>query len=402
MAQTSSNSVVRGSGAGAGGVDPGYFRHVLGQYPTGVVVVTAMDAQGQPIGMTVGSFTSVSLEPALVAFLPDRSSKSWEALRASGGRFCVNVLDAAQEQVGRLVATRQGDKFDGIDWALSPAGNPVIAGAVAWIDCDTEAIHDAGDHQIVIGRVSDLGLGTGEAPLLFFRGGYGSFVPQSLVARDAELLTQLRMIDLARPHMERLASRLDTEVNAIVLVRGELVLAAAVGRSAIALDPTRVGERIPFVAPLGSCFAAFAGEEIRQPWLSTISDHVGELQMARLASVPDLVRERGYAVALGHSRSSDLERTSMLRHEGLASEGELREAIARVVDGYNRAYLAETVELRSLSAPVFGPAGDVVFTLTAWGPPGEVSCHVVDSYAMAVLEAAADATSALGGRRRVV
>ena len=87
-------------------MDPKHFRQVLGQYPTGVVIVTSVSAQGEALGMTVGSFTSVSLDPPLVAFLPDKASSSWKALRESGPRFCVNVLAAQQEDVCRAVASR--------------------------------------------------------------------------------------------------------------------------------------------------------------------------------------------------------------------------------------------------------------------------------------------------------
>ncbi|MEV0666483.1 flavin reductase family protein [Actinomadura luteofluorescens] len=164
-------------GTGAPVIDPDRFRHVLGHYPTGVVVVTALDPSGTAIGMTVGSFTSVSLDPPLVAFLPDKGSSSWRALRASGERFCVNVLAAGQEDVCRAVAVRKTDKFHDIGWRPSPAGNPVIDGAVAWIDCVTEQLHDAGDHHIVVGRVTHLQAGDEETPLLFHRGAYGSFNP---------------------------------------------------------------------------------------------------------------------------------------------------------------------------------------------------------------------------------
>lgn len=160
-----------------GVIDPTRFRQVLGHYPTGVVVVTALDPAGTPIGMTVGSFTSVSLDPPLVAFLPDKGSSSWRALRESGERFCVNVLSAAQEDICRAVAMRKTDKFHDIGWHPSPAGHPVIDGAIAWIDCTTEQLHDAGDHHIVVARVDHLQEGDGNPPLLFHQGTYGTFTP---------------------------------------------------------------------------------------------------------------------------------------------------------------------------------------------------------------------------------
>src|SRR5271170_6112265 len=95
-------------------IDPGRFREVLGQYPTGVVVVTAISPNGDAVGMTVGSFTSVSLDPPLVAFIPAKLSSSWKALRESGRSIGVNVLAADQEDVCRAMVKRKDRKFDGI------------------------------------------------------------------------------------------------------------------------------------------------------------------------------------------------------------------------------------------------------------------------------------------------
>lgn len=169
---------VAANGTGTPVIDPAHLRRVLGHYPTGVVVVTALDAAGTAVGMTVGTFTSVSLNPPLVAFLPNKDSSSWRTLRASGDRFCVNVLSADQEDVCRAVAMRKTDKFHDIGWHPSPEGNPVISGAVVWMDCVTEQIHDAGDHYIVVARVLHLQEGDGDTPLVFHRGAYGTFAPR--------------------------------------------------------------------------------------------------------------------------------------------------------------------------------------------------------------------------------
>ena len=220
--------------------------------------------------MTVGSFTSVSLDPPLVAFLPDKKSGSWRAIRASGDRFCVNILSAEQEGVCRAIAARKTDKFDGIPWRPSPSGSPVIAGAVAFVDCTIENVHDAGDHDIVVGRVGHLDVENASHPLLFFRGGYGSFIPLSLAAGDADLLDQLRLVDLARSPMEELAAEFDTELIAMTLVRDQLVLAAAAGRARTGVAPTRVGVRAPFMPPIGSVFAAWGGDQVLQRWLAQL------------------------------------------------------------------------------------------------------------------------------------
>ena len=156
--------------------DPRYFRDVLGHYPTGVSIVTSVDADGAPVGMTVGTFNSVSLSPPLVAFYPDRKSGTWARI-AQAKRFCVNVLAYDQEAVCRRFASRDRDKFVGLAHSLSPAGLPIIDEVVAWLDCDSYAVHEAGDHDIVLGEVKALAVLRAVHPLLFHRGGYGRFAP---------------------------------------------------------------------------------------------------------------------------------------------------------------------------------------------------------------------------------
>ena len=154
-------------------IDGATFRHVLGHYPTGVCVVTAIEPSGAPVGMAVGSFTSVSLDPPLVAFLPDKASATWQRI-AGAGRFCVNVLASDQEQICRQFAARGIDKFAGVSHRLSANGSPVLDGVLAWIDCTLHAVHEAGDHFIVLGEVIELDIARPGQPLLFFRGKYGA------------------------------------------------------------------------------------------------------------------------------------------------------------------------------------------------------------------------------------
>lgn len=153
--------------------DSADFRRILGHYPTGVCAVTAMD-EDRPVGMIVGSFTSVSLDPPLVAFFPDRKSSSWPRIEKAK-RFCVNVLSEHQRDVCKALSSRAENKFEAIEYRLSNAGLPIIEHALAWIDCDLDAVHEAGDHYIVIGKVHSLAVEHTHLPLLFFRGGYGQF-----------------------------------------------------------------------------------------------------------------------------------------------------------------------------------------------------------------------------------
>ncbi|CAN5353032.1 flavin reductase family protein [soil metagenome] len=149
------------------------FRRILGHYPTGICAITAMK-DGAPVGMVVGSFTSVSLDPPLVAFFPDRNSTSWPKIEAAG-RFCVNVLGAQQQDVCKALSSKSDNKFDAVRYRLSSQGLPIVSGSVAWIECELDTVHEAGDHFIVIGRVHALDLEHDHRPLLFFQGGYGQF-----------------------------------------------------------------------------------------------------------------------------------------------------------------------------------------------------------------------------------
>ncbi len=154
-------------------IDEARYRQVLGHFATGVTVVTGMDA-GHPVGLAVNSFTSVSLLPALVAFCVSTRSTTWPRLRPAGA-FCVNILADDQEHVARAFAARGLDRFQGIGWQPSPAGAPILAGALAWLDCTVEDEHPAGDHDIVVGRVRAMSVEHEGRPLVFYRGGYGRF-----------------------------------------------------------------------------------------------------------------------------------------------------------------------------------------------------------------------------------
>ena len=154
-------------------IDSAKYRQVLGHFPTGVTVITAAN-DGVPVGMAVGSFSSVSLDPPLVAFFAGNSSTSWPKIKATGA-FCVNILAEDQEGVCRRFSSKDEDKFAGLGWRPTSSGAPLLDGVLAWIDCDIESVIDAGDHVCVMGRVRELEIAHDGAPLLFFRGGYGRF-----------------------------------------------------------------------------------------------------------------------------------------------------------------------------------------------------------------------------------
>ena len=155
------------------------FRNVLSNYPTGVSIVTGDVPDQGPVGLVVGTFTSLSLEPALVSFMPAKSSTSWPKIQSSGA-FCVNVLGANQGELCRQFSAPGGNKFEGVDWSPAATGSPILSGVMAWVDCRIEQVFDSGDHQIVVGRVVDLRVETDEHPMTFLRGSFGEVhLPQA-------------------------------------------------------------------------------------------------------------------------------------------------------------------------------------------------------------------------------
>jgi 3-hydroxy-9,10-secoandrosta-1,3,5(10)-triene-9,17-dione monooxygenase reductase component len=146
------------------------FRDVLGRFCTGVTVVTSMSG-GEPVGMTCQSFSSVSLDPPLVLFCPAKGSRAWPRMQRAGF-FCVNLLSHDQLELSNGFAAKGTDKFAGVSWRPSATGAPLLDGVLGWVDCTIYAVHEAGDHYVVIGRVMDLGVEDAPHPLLFYRGRY--------------------------------------------------------------------------------------------------------------------------------------------------------------------------------------------------------------------------------------
>ena len=154
----------------ARGVTPERLRHVMRHFPTGVAVVSAVSEEG-PLGLAVGSFVSVSLEPPLVGFFVGRTSTTWPRIEPLG-RFCVNVLGEDDEDISRAFAASGGDKFGGVAWRESPHGSPILDGALAWFDCATHEVSEAGDHLFVLADVLEASAQSGGRPLIFCHGVY--------------------------------------------------------------------------------------------------------------------------------------------------------------------------------------------------------------------------------------
>ncbi|MCF6445388.1 flavin reductase [Nereida sp. MMG025] len=148
------------------------FRDALGQYGTGVCVITTRTSENQIVGMTANSFASVSLDPPLVLWSPAKSSRRFEAF-SEAPHYAIHVLGTAHTHVAADFV-REANAFSGLSFGVNAHGVPLLEDCIARFECDTDVIHDAGDHAIIVGRVTNVAMGAG-APLMFQGGRYGDF-----------------------------------------------------------------------------------------------------------------------------------------------------------------------------------------------------------------------------------
>lgn len=152
-------------------VEPGLFREIMSSFPSGVVVLTALGADGKPHGLTVSAFCPVSLQPPLVLACVDRSSNTLPEIRRSGF-FTINILQAGRQELARLMATKAPDKFETLRWTAAPvagAGPVLELEAAAYACCQIEQELEAGDHLVFVGRVLAGGVFDGRTPLVYHR-----------------------------------------------------------------------------------------------------------------------------------------------------------------------------------------------------------------------------------------
>ena len=324
--------------------DSARMRETLGHFPTGVALITAIDSDGSPVGMVVGSFTSVSLDPPLVA-----------------------------------------------------SGSPVVDGSVSWIDCSVDSVQQLGDHFLVVGEVRNLGVAHPEPPLVFFQGGYGRFANASLVAApDGELIEAVRTAEVARPHLDAISERLGMGCEVISQVGNDIVYVAAAGSA-----PTNVGSalgmRVPLIAPVGEQVMAWADAGERTKWLdrgSVIAPEARDAYLARL----DLARERGWSISLVSPDKEigfyDALRSFTHVDPTPAREREFKTTIAAMSDSYGPVDLVEggSYDIRSIVVPVLGDEGVPRLYLRLVNLPSASSAASIRTW-IAQLQATAQAVS---------
>jgi 3-hydroxy-9,10-secoandrosta-1,3,5(10)-triene-9,17-dione monooxygenase reductase component len=157
-------------------IEPAEFRSVLGAYPTGVCVVTGQN-HGHKLGITIGSFTAISLDPPLVGFFIDQASRRWPPI-AEAGRFCVNILGIHQLRECQFFTRQQAAEFTRFIESPAGTGMPVIEDAIAWVECEVNEIRRFGDHDLVTGKVMSLSRGRNGTPLVFWSGSFRELAEQ--------------------------------------------------------------------------------------------------------------------------------------------------------------------------------------------------------------------------------
>lgn len=343
--------------------DPRAFRDVMGHYPTGVVVVTGI-VDGDPVGMVVGTFSSVSLEPPLVSFMPMTTSGTYATLRRAEN-ICISVFADDQQPQCRILAGKDPEKFDKVAWTPNAEGVPQIDGAVAHIHGRIAQEVEAGDHYITLVAVDDLAVHRATAPLLFFQGGYGSFSTKGLTAHvDESLISAVRVAETARPQLDALAERYGCSAAALVQVSAvdQTIGASSYGKDSNADE--RIGVRIPLIPPLGEAAVAWS-EEQTDAWVGRIFPKDEDVIKGYLDTAAR-IREQGYAIS---DIAGDDESYSRLG-EAMAewADGELTPARDRAVRGviaesgkhFGGSISAEDkgLDLASIVVPVLDPTSE--------------------------------------------
>src|SRR5690348_1438387 len=154
-------------------IDADLFRRVMGSFASGVSIVTTIEPDGQPRGFTASGLSSLSLDPRLLLICVSAKSATLAAIQGRDA-FTVNILTEAQRELAQRFASRQENKFAGVDWRAGATGTPVLDGALAYAECRVFRIYEGGDHVIILGEI--VAAGAGDAvPLLYFRGRYGVY-----------------------------------------------------------------------------------------------------------------------------------------------------------------------------------------------------------------------------------
>lgn len=370
--------------------DPKTFRNVMGHYPTGVAIVTGRANDGDLLAMVVGTFSSVSLDPPLVSFMPMKSSKTFARMRECSS-LCINIVGGEQEEEMLGIARRWENKLDGVDWYMSPSGDPVLKNAIAWIDTSISSIIEAGDHWITLCEVHDMDITNPVSPLLFFQGGYGSFVGTSLIARlSHEILPAIHAAHSAGNSLDALAQTIGCEVSVFAAVSEDEFATVFHALAPGATEEHSFASRLPIVPPIGDTYMFNKSAEVQERWFRKLNDpseEILEMHRKRL----NLVKENMYLIAhLPDEGSSAYEQMVQASKEYKnarltpADERAIHQLIGSTTVDYKQRELMDDkrYNIGSIVFPVKDPNCDYTMTLRIGqlpqNVPGSTVTHWID------------------------
>lgn len=375
-----------------------WWRTALGEYPTGVAIITGRDPEtGTPVGLVVGSFSAVSDDPPIISFMATRASRTYELLRR-GGEIGVSVLGAEHEQLCREFARDPGKRFQTGDWVETTNGCLRLADSVVWFGASIRQAVEAGDHDVVLADVSSFGVGAGEAglPLIFLKGGYGSFAVPSLEFNPQAVGISVRQADAIRHAVDRVARELNVFCF-IATVAKESVIVLSAANVSETEGASVIGQAFPFAAPLASVLAAWGSEERVKIWEENSRHLLGVVDRPHMRRMLDQVRERGHSVSVGESVGAAF--------DVIAGNPESRYAdFSRLwleMDREDRE-LADSdrphEHVQAIAVPVFGADGHAEFELYLSGLGRGLSPERFEEIRRRAVQVAAELTASFGGR----
>ncbi|WP_432559047.1 flavin reductase family protein [Granulicoccus sp. GXG6511] len=385
--------------------DPQQLRSVLGHYPTGVTIVTGIAPDGEALALVVGTFTSVSLDPPLVSFLPMKESSTFARLSECDA-LCINVLTADQEGLCRTIASRRSDKLAEVGWSPAPSGAPVLDGCLAWLDVRLEQSIEAGDHWIALCRVLDLAVVNPVAPLLFFQGGYGSFVVPSLIARiDADIEAGVHEAVASRSELESLADEIGGHCTLLKVVNRDELTAVAMAAGRTGTPNAGLGRRLPIIPPIADAWVAMLGEEEQAYWLSKAAG-ADEARLETYRRRLEFCREHGYLLSFARPDEEvafeSLHEATTTYAERRPTPAEIREIRQRITaatppESYGMRPLEEggRYDISSIIVPIGDARGAGSLMLRVTGLPREADAGQVRIWIARVRATAAEIEAGL-------
>jgi hypothetical protein len=306
-----------------------------------------------------------------VSFLPMKSSLTFQRLQECSS-LCINVLSGDQEGISQIIARRRENKLNGIDWYPSPSGDPILQESVAWVDVRLDATLAAGDHWIAMCRVVDLAVTNPVAPLIYFQGGYGTFIIPSLTARlDREIIGIAQQATVVRDELEELTRRIPCESSLLVALNRDELVAVASAVSTGVNQAAGLGERMPMVPPIGDTCVYDASPADQEYWLSK-ARKASEDFLAICRDRLTFCRENGYLLSfLPDDNEHAYESMSEAAHlfaEGPVTPAQQRDICARITGtsvNYDTRYIDDDhlYNIGSIVVPIRESGGCRKFTL---------------------------------------